>query len=165
MTVDVEPAGYEEKATLRRLMQLYLYDFTEFAPGEIAIDAQGEFPYRYLDHYWAAAKGEQRHPFLIRVDGRLAGFALVRVVNAVAVMTEFFVMRQYRRTGAGTEAARAVFLRFPGKWVVHELERNLPAQAFWRRAIAPVALNGYEETREPDGAVTQRFEVRPPLDS
>ena len=65
LTVHVEPAAYEEKGILRRLLQLYLYDFTEFAPEDIVIGRDGEFPYRYVDHYWAPAKDEQRH----KIDG------------------------------------------------------------------------------------------------
>jgi predicted acetyltransferase len=33
-------------------------------------------------------------------------------------MAEFFVLPKYRRGGVGTDAARAVFARFPGEWHV-----------------------------------------------
>ena len=52
MKVVVELAGFEDKAVVRRLMELYHYDFTEFLPLEL--NEHGEFGYRYLDHYWAA---------------------------------------------------------------------------------------------------------------
>ncbi len=38
----------------------------------------GLYDYMYLDHYWTE---EGRHPFFIRVDGKLAGFALVREIG------------------------------------------------------------------------------------
>jgi len=155
--VAIEPVDYAHKEVLGSLLQLYLYDFTEFEPATIEED--GRYPYRYLDEYCAPAPGEERHAYFIRKDGHLAGFAMVRVVNNSNVMSEFFVMRPYRRSGTGAEAAKAVFQAHPGDWIVHEHPANLPAQAFWRRAIGDATGGAFTEVTEPDGAVTQRFVV------
>ena len=155
MRVEVRVAAFEEKAVLRRLMQLYLYDFTEFLDHEL--DEHGEFGNRYFDHYWAADAGETRAPYLVRADGKLAGFALVRRVGEGPwKMAEFFVLRMYRRHGVGSEAARTVFGLHPGPWEVHEVARNLPAQAFWRRIIGEVTGGQFDEEVN-DEAVVQRF--------
>jgi predicted acetyltransferase len=155
MKVEMTLAAYEEKAVLRRLMELYLYDFTEFLPHEL--NEHGEFGYRYLDHYWAADDRETRLPFLIRADGKLAGFALVRRVGAGPwKMAEFFVLRMYRRHGVGSEAARSLFEAHAGAWEVHEVAANTPAQAFWRRIIASVTAGHFEEEVNAE-AVVQRF--------
>jgi predicted acetyltransferase len=147
--VTLDPAEYSEKPILRNLLELYLYDFTEFTGDDIGADAH--FGYRYLDHYWT---DPDRYPFLIRASGALAGFALVRG-SAPRDMSEFFVMRKFRRQGVGATAAKLVFQRFPGPWQVRELAANLPAQAFWRRTIRDYA-GAFEEHSE-DGEVTQRF--------
>jgi len=140
---------------MRRLLELYLYDFTEFLPHEL--NEHGEFGYRYLDHYWATDEGETRLPFLIRANGKLAGFALVRRVgDRPWKMAEFFVLRMYRRAGVGSEAARAVFEKCPGAWEVHEVAANTPAQAFWRRAIGAATGGHFAEEVNAD-AVVQRF--------
>src|SRR5512139_1753257 len=89
-SVVVEPIAVERKAALAHVLQLYLYDFTEFEFQPIRED--GTYPYRYLDKYWAPTPGERRHAYFIRCDGAIAGFAMVRVVNGVNVMSEFFVM-------------------------------------------------------------------------
>ncbi|MCO5200856.1 MAG: GNAT family N-acetyltransferase [Chloroflexi bacterium] len=156
MDVTIEPIRYEDKPVLRRLVQLYLYDFSEFEPLEL--NEHGEFDYRYLDHYWAPDEGEERHAFFIRVDSKRAGFALVRVVNGVNVFAEFFVMRRFRGAGVGAAAARAVLTRLPGDWLVHQVPANLPAQAFWRRVIASFTGGNYREQVDESG-VTQRFTV------
>ncbi len=156
MNVSIEPVKYENKPVLRRMLQLYLYDFSEFEPFEL--DEHGEFGYRYLDHYWAPDAGEERHAFFIVAGGRRAGFALVRVVNGINVFAEFFVMRRYRRSGVGSAAAQAVFHRLPGTWLVHQVPGNLPAQAFWRRVTARVAAGPVVEQVDESG-VTQRFTV------
>jgi predicted acetyltransferase len=127
--VDVDDATFDEKPILRQLLELYAHDFSELNGADV--DEHGVYGYRYLDNYWTEPG---RHPFLIRVDGRIAGFAFVRS-GSPHDMAEFFVMRKYRRGGIGVEAARAVFARFPGEWQVRELEANVGAVAFWRRAI------------------------------
>ncbi len=132
-TVDVSRATVEEKPVVGHLCELYAHDFSELNGADV--DERGVYGYRYLDSYWMEP---ERHPFLIRVDGCLAGFALVRTLPPHD-MAEFFVMRKYRLGGVGVEAARAVFARFPGEWQVRELASNVGAVAFWRRAI-PVSF-------------------------
>ncbi len=154
MDVELQAVAPGEKEVLRRLMQLYLHDFSEFTGEDV--DARGEYAYRYFDHYFRLEEGESRHALFIRAGGRLAGFALVRQVGGQNSMAEFFVMRKYRRSGVGTAAAREVFARFPGEWKVAELAANVPAQAFWRKVIAGVSAGAYSEEVDARGVV-QRF--------
>jgi predicted acetyltransferase len=146
MRVEVVPAEVGDKGVVRRLMELYQYDFSEIVRGDV--DVHGEFGYRYLDHYWTEA---DRHPFLFRVDGKWAGFAMVRGGDP-NLMSEFFVMRTYRREGIGRTTARTLFRMFPGPWLVHEVPGNDAAVAFWRDAIP----HGFEESSDVLGT-TQRF--------
>jgi predicted acetyltransferase len=128
-TVNVIEATVAEKPVVRHLLELYLHDFSVFTDDDV--DDDGRFGYDHLDSYWAEPG---RVPFLFRVDGRLAGFALVRT-GAPHDMAEFFVMRKYRRGGIGRTAARQLFARFPGEWQVRQMRANVDATAFWRRAI------------------------------
>ena len=149
MTVQVEPARLDDKPIIQCLMQLYLYDYMEFEAG-LELDRHGLFNYNYLDHYWVEAG---RHPFLIRVDGTLAGFALVRTLEPASdehrwySMAEFFVMRRYRRRGVGQAAACQVFDRFRGRWEVGQDATNPGATRFWRRVIGRYTDGHYEEER------------------
>jgi len=129
MNVEVVEAEEEARPVLRRLVELYRYDFSEFDDADV--DPHGEFGYRYLDNYWTES---DRHAYLIRCDGRWAGFALVRSGDPHD-MAEFFVMRKYRRSGVGREVARDVLRRFPGRWTVRQLFTNRTATDFWRAAI------------------------------
>jgi predicted acetyltransferase len=148
MSVELVAASVNDKAVLRRLLQLYHYDFSEWNGDDV--DEHGEFAHVYLDHYWTDLDS---HPFLIRYAGRWAGFALVRT-KGVNDMSEFFVMRKYRRTGVGGEAARRIFAMFPGAWQVRQLSGNDAATRFWH-AVVP---GGYEETVTEEGLV-QRFTI------
>jgi predicted acetyltransferase len=105
-------ATEDDRPVLRRLVELYRYDFSEFDLADV--DAHGEYGYRYLDHYWTEP---HRRAFLFRVDGRWAGFGLVRAEEPCD-MSEFFVLRKYRRQGIGRTAAVELFERFPGPWRV-----------------------------------------------
>jgi predicted acetyltransferase len=69
-------------------------------------------------------------------------------------MSEFFVMRKYRREGVGRTAARELFASFPGSWLVHEVPGNDAATAFWRDAI-PCEFDESSDTL----GTTQRFTV------
>jgi predicted acetyltransferase len=125
-----------EKSVLRQLLELYAYDFSEFDGADV--NDHGYYGYTFLDHYWTE---ESRHPFFIRVDGCLAGFVLISsytyilpLGNAKSI-TEFFVMRKYRRMGIGSIVAVEVFDQFPGKWEVIQHEDNHVSKRFWAAVI------------------------------
>lgn len=146
MDIQVRTAYLQDKPILEHLMQLYLYDFSQFERADV--NDRGLYEYGYLESYW---EEDQRHAFLIFVDRCIAGFVLVNKVvflpenkdaNAIA---EFFVMRKYRRMGVGKSVAFKIFDKFPGKWEVQETKRNVSAQKFWRRVIAEYTNGRYAE--------------------
>ena len=151
MHVEIQRATEAQRETLANLLELYSYDFTQFADEDVGED--GRFGYRYLPDYFTDPR---RHPFLVRVDGHYAGFALVRQVDhegeLLADMAEFFVMRRYRRTGTGETVAQQVFDMFPGPWELRVMRANEPAQEFWRRVAADYAGGNFEERWIDDGA-------------
>lgn len=154
--IDVSAVSIEDKPVLRNLMELYMHDFSELTGGDVG--DHGLFGYRYLDHYWTEP---DRHPFLIRVGGKLAGFVLVRSRRrgdgvAESGIAEFFVMRKYRRRGVGRIAARRVFDMFPGRWTVMQLSDNAAAQGFWRNVIADYTGGEFTETLGDDPPTTSQ---------
>jgi predicted acetyltransferase len=156
MSVSIVPARMDDKSIVANLLQLYLYDFSEFAGWPI--NGHGRFEYPYFDHYWIE---DGRYPFLIQVDDELAGFAFVRTSAVDDVpehhMAEFFVLRKFRRAGVGEAAARALFDRFPGLWSVSQIEQNLAAQQFWRQVIARHTQGQFSEQHDDRNHLVQRF--------
>ena len=146
MQIALLPAAAREKPVLTNLMQLYLYDFSEVNGADV--DEVGCFSYPYLDLYWTTPGYD---PFLIRVDDRLAGFALINLHSRLHdvfdghAIAEFFVMRKYRRLGIGRAAAMQLFDRFPGRWEVASFATNVPAQAFWRSTVDTYTDGRYHE--------------------
>jgi predicted acetyltransferase len=135
--IEVIPATPEQEPILANLLQLYAHDFSEFHAVELVAD--GRFGYRHLPLYWSEPG---RHPFLVWVDGKLAGLVLVKRGSelsdneAVWDLAEFFVIRGYRRRGIGNQIAQEVWRRFPGAWEVRVMQSNIPACNFWASAIS-----------------------------
>jgi predicted acetyltransferase len=148
MAVEVIEASDEDRSVVRRLLQFYHYDFSEFDDADV--DSHGEFLHRYFDEYWTDS---DRKAYLFRVGGAWAGLALV-FTGLPHDLAEFFVMRKYRRRGVGAEAAAQLFARFPGDWTVRQQLSNPAATTFWRKAIS----YPYRETVE-NSEVVQRFTV------
>lgn len=138
--VEISATAYQEKSILRNLIQYYLYEFSQIS--DVKLDNTGQFNYRYLDYYWTEP---DRYPFLVRVQGDLAGFVLLRrgtyfplqldSDQAGMLIAEFFVMEGYRRQGVGTRAALDLFARFPGRWEIAQEPSNNIGQAFWRAVV------------------------------
>ncbi|MEO9255473.1 MAG: GNAT family N-acetyltransferase [Tepidiformaceae bacterium] len=140
MDLYVEEAELEDKSVLRRMLQLYLHDMSEFTSDDL--DAHGEYGYKYLDDYWTE---DGRYPFIFRIENKLAGFALVRRLTEEYQMAEFCILRKYRRTGLGKLAAETVIRRFGGRWAIYQLAANTPAQKFWDKVADEVSGGEYEE--------------------
>jgi len=133
MSVSIRPATAADKPIIASLLQLYLYDMTEFMPFTIGVD--GRFEYGFLDRFW-------RHPYLILSASEIAGFALI--VDECPLtgrspcwfMAKFFVLRAYRKRGIGKAVLDMVLIAHPGPWHIAVPLANRAAQAFWGRALA-----------------------------
>ena len=166
LEVTLQPAGPERRQTLANLFQLYVHDFSEqwagTERGELGED--GLFEDSPGPDAYRTEPG--RDSFLIRADGRLAGFVLVNrhshcglpLDHAVA---EFFVVRKHRRGGVGRAAALAAIAPRPGQWELAVARRNTGALAFWRGVAAEVAAGPVDEfdTHDPWNGYILRFRV------
>jgi predicted acetyltransferase len=167
--IEVVPAAPDEEPILANLVQLYAHDFSEF--HDLELGADGRFDYKHLPLYW---RDQDRHPFLVRIDGKLAGFVLVKrgseISNNATVwdMAEFFVVRGHRRRGIGTGVAHQVWGRFPGMWEIRVMESNHAAHQFWAHAIAAFigeAIQPVGVQRNGERWHLFSFESKPPTES
>ena len=135
--LEVVPAAREMEPVLANLLEFYVYDFSEFI--DVAVEPDGRFHYPSLSSYW---QDDNRFPFLVKVDGDLAGVVLIAGGSLITGdsevwdMAEFFIMRRYRRRRIGVAVAHQVWRRFPGPWEVRVIESNTPALAFWKAAVS-----------------------------
>lgn len=159
MNILIEEARLEQKPVLRNLLELYIYDFTEFGPYDVGSD--GLYGYKNLDCYWT---DEGRHPFILYVDDKIAGFVLIRryyvdELNEYCYsVAEFFVMKKYRSCGVGKKVAFHMFNLFPGLWEVAQMKANNSAQVFWRNVIHEFTKGEFEEIQKENwNGPVQRF--------
>ncbi len=157
--VDLIQADAQQQSVMENLLQLYIHDFSELAPCDIG--NEGRYSYKDLPFYWSDAS---RLPFLARFDEKLAGFVLVTKISEQSAdgeaydMTEFFVLRRYRRRGIGRELAEKVWLRLPGRWQIRVMATNVAAHRFWASSIARFTGRAAESTSfERNGAIWHLF--------
>ena len=146
MDVLVAVARADECPILQNLFELYTYEFSDLVGCDV--EENGRFLRRPMTMYW---EDEWRRPFLFRVDGKLAGFALIHHRSHISGdtdvwdMAEFFVLRKYRHHGVGGGVATRLFEMHRGAWEVRQLHANKAAIAFWRRAIGDFTRGRFEE--------------------
>jgi predicted acetyltransferase len=111
-------------------------------------DADGRYAYDMTRHW---ERGDRA--YLARVDGVLAGFALVGPAPAwladptACDVEEFFVIRRHRHSGVADRLARTIWDAEPGRWRVRVFEGNVPAVPFWRRIIGAYTNHTHTEER------------------
>ncbi len=167
--VTLDPATLADAELLSNLLELYTHDLSAAFPN-VRLGPDGRFGYDELPRYWT--EPDRRFPFLIRCDGRVAGFAFATRGSPVVAdadvfdVAEFFVLRQYRRSGVGREAALLLWNRFPGAWTVRVSEGNSGAVSFWSDVVANFTRGSLtESTRDgsPNAWRVFSFDVESPL--
>ncbi|MCJ8010753.1 GNAT family N-acetyltransferase [Paenibacillus sp. KQZ6P-2] len=150
MKVELKPPTFEEKEILKNLLEHYLYELSCYS-DQIDINKIGQYGYRYLDHYWT---DEDRHAFLILLEDKLVGLAMVRKFDYSGnskdyrwLMSEFFILRKYQNQGIGRMAAHQLFNLFSGPWIVAQMENNIPSRRFWEKVIFEFTNGEYQQSK------------------
>ncbi|MEP7124117.1 MAG: GNAT family N-acetyltransferase [Byssovorax sp.] len=137
--ISLTEAAQSDAPLLANLLQLYIHDLSEAFPN-IVLGPDGLYSYPKLPLYWS--EPERRFPFLIHADGQIAGFLFATRGSPasddpeVLDIAELFILRRYRRSGVGRDAALLLWSRLPGQWTVRVSEGNPAAIPFWARIIA-----------------------------
>lgn len=177
LKIELKRAVPEDNPVLQNLAQLYAHDFSEFM--DIDVDSNGKYgdPERGFvmwDNCWLDRDARRQldrstaehHPFIVIVDGALAGFSMVKsnidspddsIWRCGSYIQDFFIMRKFRGKGVGRYIAEKIFDMFPGKWDIEQLETNTPAIAFWRKVIDDYTSGQFEEQKGHD-SVHQLFD-------
>lgn len=133
-TIELQRAQRDELDCIENLMQFYMYDFSEWLPLKIGV--HGFFTVQPMLDYW---RKPATQPFLIKVDGDIAGFVTVddevRFDDVQHNIGYLFVSRRYRGRGVGKFAVSALLKQLPGQWQIFHIDANQPAQAFWAKII------------------------------
>ena len=112
-------------------------DLAEFRDFEVQADG------RYRDDRLRTYLAYEEHwPYLVRSQGEIAGFALVRKAKPTTYLIgEFFITPEARGAGVGQGAVSEILRKFAGNWEVPFQNENSNGAAFWRKTISNL---GYE---------------------
>lgn len=148
MNLEIIETTLKDKPVFANLFQFYMYDFSEMVG--FTVTADGRFDESDLDDCWVEP---WCHSFLLKVDGELAGLAIVDEIPAKYKaqdedidLADFFVLRKFRGKGIGEQFAVNLFDRFKGKWRVGQIQENTGALAFWRKVIGKYTGGNFVDT-------------------
>lgn len=156
--VQVTLCREEEAHIICNLYPYYLYDLSEV--WERSPNSQGIFDdeeYATLHQQSDAFLIWWRHPgvlypWIIRVNGVPAGFALIATAPYLPVgssaqyyLNEFFVMRPFRGHDIARQAVVHVFDQYQGDWELrtNASPRNVHTQSFWHKVLSQYTDNNY----------------------
>ncbi len=148
MKVSLKAADSHEYVS--NLFQYYIYDLSEcmgWPPNDDGCFFVDD-SVTGLSDYW---NRPDHFPYLIFVDGEVAGFSLVRKYPGNVDefdMGQFFVLRKYKRKGIGQKAFELTVRKHQGKWLTRVLPDNTQAKKFWEKTVCKVACGNVETTRE-----------------
>lgn len=152
MTVTLEKVQIQEKHILRNLYSLYLHDLSAYS-HELLVNDEGIFEYDSFEMIWNT---EGLSPFLIKVEGKLAGFVLLLEAPFLKrvdyCINDFFLLNGYRGRGYGQDAFKHICQTRQGKYAVEQIVENKPAVYFWKKVYQQFGIDYEESTRtEEDG--------------
>ena len=136
---ELVPIPESDKEILWNDLQDYI---AELAPFDRALAPQGPYAYPGFVTFWSDQK---RTLFWAKLDGDIAGFAIVNPENGVTDMADFYIRPAFRRHRIGRRFALAVLARFPGPWTLTQYKAKADSIAFWRAVIGerPFAEQDY----------------------
>jgi predicted acetyltransferase len=160
MHLDIQLAGTGDFGALEQLMELYQYDLSDIWPQDMDVSA------RYGFDLTRHRRAERSRAYIARSGAQYVGLALVAPALVTRTegtwMEQFFILKRYRRTGAGRALARHVLFSHPGSWEIGQMPGNVAATAFWRRVIGEVTGEQFIEQQVTEGwwqGLVQQFEI------
>ena len=128
----IQIISIEDKETIREYFYDYLKELSEFDPT-IKFDNNGTPIYNWFDYYWI---DKDRYPFLLSIDNKFAGFALLREVGIKQYeIAEFYVIPKYRKDNNTIWFATQITNSFESKFVFSTRVENTRAIRFWDKFV------------------------------
>ncbi len=141
-------ASLADYPIIQNMGRFYVYDMSQYMGGEEgwAIPENGLYECIDFKKYW---EDDNTFPFLVHVDGELAGFVIVDKKGSNSKIdfniAQFFILRKFKNRGIGRQVAKMCFDKFQGNWEVMVMPKNIGAYKFWKRVIEGYTDNHFKE--------------------
>lgn len=150
MSIEVKLASIEQRYIFANMWIAYAHEISQYQDDLPSIhgmmgDIDEDYEPESVMAEWWAHPGKT-FPYLISVDERPAGFALVALTplvdgDADQELVDFFLFHPYRGKGIGREAAISVFDSLPGSWQLSVIAAHDSALSFWKAVLSHYAKN------------------------
>ncbi len=133
MHIEICPHDLRDKGVIWNLFQFYCYDTSADDRCDVEQDGFFSLSAAYFARYWTEPRWSAH---LLRVDGALAGFALIEPSEELAdaqELADLFIMKRYRRAGAGRQVVQHVLGQRSVPWTVTVFKDWTDAARFWER--------------------------------
>jgi predicted acetyltransferase len=129
------------RPVLDRLWQLYKHDLSEFRDSQP--NEEGLFVgSRGIDQLLGDGGHEAA---LVYAEEQLVGFVIVGGLHGSRRdISEFFIVRSWRRKGISAKVAEGIIRRHPGPWQIAFQENNVVAARFWRSLAEKLTKGAYD---------------------
>ena len=160
MPLSIDPARTEDFPALEQMLELYQYELSEIWLQDL--DERGRYGFDLTRH----KRADRSRAYIARDGLQYVGFALT--APAIVTRTEgtwmeqFFILRRYRRSGAGRALAKYVLCSHPGPWEIGQIAGNCAAHSFWRQVIGELTGGQFTELQVTEGwwqGVVQQFDI------
>ena len=142
-------ASLKDYPIIQNLARFSVYDmsrFCGFISEEWVFPTDGLYESFDFKNYFLE---DGRHAFLVKVDGELAGFALLNKIgtepNIDWNMGEFFIIAKFQGKGIAQKVAHQIWEMYPGLWEISVIPENMRALGFWRKSISAYIGENYKE--------------------
>jgi predicted acetyltransferase len=160
MPLTIHQARAEDFPALEQLLELYQYELSDIWMQDL--DERGRYGFDLTRH----RRAEGSRAYVAREGSQYVGFALTAPAFVTRTegtwMDQFFILKRYRRSGAGRALAMHVFAQHPGPWEIGQVPGNTAAYSFWRRVIAEATGGTFTEVQVTEGwwqGVVQQFSI------
>lgn len=164
MALAIHLARSEDFTALQQLLELYQYDLSDIWLQDL--DAEARYGFDLSRH----KRAHGSRAYLAREGQQYIGFALTAPAIVTRTdgtwMEQFFILKRYRRSGAGRALAKHVLFDNPGPWELGQMPGNTIAYAFWRSVITEVTEGNFVELQVTEGwwrGVVQQFRIPDPV--
>lgn len=152
MNISLNPHFCCDVPSLKWIAQvypLYLHDISSYTDS-YRLDENGLWQPDYVG-YWIHPES----PTIVgaaKVQDERIGFACIGIgdfpykrADSDFKLSEFFVLRGFRRRGLARAFAVSLLANMPGRWELDILDRNVPARMFWEKLLTGLGARSEEQ--------------------